>query len=355
MRLREALRESWRDVASGAGRTVLFALLYAALVGGVVLASALSASAAVRDARAYVASGAAIFVMKATGGIDGRSCDAMSALVNVVASGAVREEIEGVASVRLPQTPISLFEVSDGFPDLLESVGDARSGGLGLSQEVADTLGLKPGDPLETTRGATKVASVFDYPDDGRDPLLAFAAIGRAPQAASAFDQCWASIWPHDERAVAALGRTVLAGPTESGERPTLVQLNQTRGSRFIAGTTFDHAVAGPLAAAAGGLLGAAFVIRRRLALASDRHVGVARAAQVVSQTAQVLLWVVVGALVSLALVLVAVRLPIDDRMPIVQQSAVLLAAGGGAALATGAVTVCAIRDSALFRYFKNR
>ncbi|MCI0157051.1 hypothetical protein KNO15_10125 [Leifsonia shinshuensis] len=355
MRLGEALRESRRDVASGAGRTVAFALVYTALVGGIVLASALSAAAAVRDARAYVASGAAVFVMKATGGIDGRSCDAMSMLANVVASGALREETEGVASARLPQTQISLFAASDGFPDLLRGAGDARGGGLGLSQEVADTLGLEPGDPMATTRGTTKVASVFDYPDDGRDPLLAFAAIGQAPHSKAAFDQCWVLIWPHDEKAVAALGRTVLPGATGSGERPTLVQLNQTRGSQFTAATMFDHSVAGPLAAAAGGLLGVAFVIRRRLSLASDRHVGVARAAQVVSQTAQVLLWVAVGAVASLALVLVAVRLPVEDRMPIVQQSAVLLVAGGGAALAASALTVCAIRDSALFRYFKNR
>lgn len=355
MRFREALREGWRDVVSGAGQPVIFGLLYFALIGGLVLAAALSTAGTVRDARAYVESGAATYVMKATARIDGRACDTMSSLNNVVAAGALREKTEGVASARLPQTPISLFAVTGGFADLVQSTGDTRNSGLTLSVDVAEMLGLHAGDRMETTRGSTNVASVFDYPDDGRDPLLAFAAIEAVADDGTAFDQCWALIWPQDENAVASLGRTVMSGSAEGADRPVLQQLNQTHGARFAVMTAFDHRAAGPLVVAVAGLLGFAFVLRRRLALASDRHVGVGRLAQVLSQTVQVLLWTIVGSAAAVAAVLVAVRLADDDRLPILQQSLALVGAGGGAAVASCAIAVCLIRHSALFRYFKHR
>lgn len=354
MRLGEALREAWRDIASGAGRTVTFTLLFAATAGGIVLAAGLSSAAAVRDAREFVASGAAIYMMKASGRIDGRSCDAMSSLANVGASGAIREQDQGVSSSRLPRSPISLFAVSRGFAALLSADGDANGGGLSLSKDAATTLGVTAGQKLETARGITRVAAVFDYPDDGRDPLLSFAAT-EAVDGEAAFDQCWAMIWPHDENAVAALGRTVLSGGGDRTDRPVLVQLNQTSGSRFVPSSTFNRLVAGILVVAVGVALGAAFIVRRRLAIASDRHVGVSRLAQVVSQSAQVLLWATVGSLVAVAAVIVAVRLPDEDRIPIIQQSLSLAVTGGGAAVASCAVAVCLVRDSALFRYFKQR
>ena len=354
MRLGEALREAWRDIATGAGRSVTFTLLFAVMAGGIVLAAGLSSATAVRDAREFVASGAAIYVMKAPGGIDGRACDAMSSLANVGASGAIREQAEGVSSSRLPRTPISLFAVSRGFTALLPFDGEPNGGGLSLSKDAATTLGATAGQDLETTRGITRVASVFDYPDDGRDPLLSFAAT-EVVAGEAAFDQCWAMIWPHDENAVAALGRAVLSGRGDRADRPVLVQLNQTNGSRFVASSTFNRSVAGILVVAAGAVLGAAFVLRRRLALASDRHVGVSRLAQVVSQSAQVLLWAAVGSLVAMAAVIVALRLADEDRIPIIQQSLTLAVAGGGAAVASCAVAVCIVRDAALFRYFKQR
>lgn len=355
MRLAEALREAWRDVVSGAGRSATFALCFSVVVGGIVLAAAAASFAAVRDAREFVASGAAVYVMKAEGRIDGRSCDSMSSLANVGASGALREEDDGVAFARLPQTPVSLFAVSSGFAALQPSTGDARGSGLNLSVAAARTLGIEAGERVETTQGATKVTAVFDYPDDGRDPLLAFAATGPVADDGIAFDQCWAMIWPHDEKAVGALGRTVMAGAHEKEERPVLTQLNQTRGSRFVTANAFDRGVAGPLVVIAGGVLGVACVVRRRLLIASDRHVGVGRLAQVVSQTAQVLLWVIVGSAATVTAVLVVVRLADEDRLPILQQSVVLVAAGGGAAVASCALVVCLIRDAAVYRYFKQR
>jgi hypothetical protein len=133
------------------------------------------------------------------------------------------------------------------------------------------------------------------------------------------------------------------------------MQLNQTHGSRFVATTVLDRSTAGSLAIVAGGVIGVAFVLRRRLALASDRHIGVGRLAQVVSQSTQVLLGASIGSAATLAAVLITVRSASEDRLPVVLQSVTLLVAGGGAAVAACAITVCVLRESALFRYFKQR
>jgi hypothetical protein len=53
--------------------------------------------------------------------------------------------------------------------------------------------------------------------------------------------------------------------------------------------------------------------------------------------------------------VLITVRSASEDRLPVVLQSVTLLVAGGGAAVAACAITVCLLRESALFRYFKQR
>lgn len=79
------------------------------------------------------------------------------------------------------------------------------------------------------------------------------------------------------------------------------------------------------------------------------------RPAQVLSQSSQVLLWTALGSVAAIAAVIIAVRLADEDRIPIFQQSAALLVAGGGAAVAGTAVAVCLVRESALFRYFKQR
>ncbi|WP_369961920.1 hypothetical protein [Leifsonia sp. EB34] len=339
---------------SGAGRVVSFAVLYAVVVGGLVLGAGLSSAAAVRDARDFVTAGAAVYAMKAAGRIDGPACDAMSSLANVGASGALRERGDSVSSARLPTTPLTLFTVSPGFAALLPASGDANSAGLSLSSEAAATLGVEAGNTLETTHGVTRVASVFEYPDDGRDPLLAFAAI-ESVSGTTTFDQCWAMIWPHDEKAVASLGRTVLPVSGEAADRPILMQLNQTLGARFVPSALVDRSTMQALVVAAGGLLGVLFALRRRLALASDRHVGVSRSAQVLSQSCQVLLWTALGSGAAIAAVIIAVRLADEDRLPIFYQSAALVVAGGGAAVVGSAVAVCLVRESALFRYFKQR
>ncbi|RDV44359.1 hypothetical protein DOE76_13335 [Leifsonia sp. ku-ls] len=355
MRRVEALREAVRDVVSGAGRTATFAVLFLVLAGGVGLAAELSTIQGITAARQYVGSGSATYMMSTQKRIDGRACDALASLPNVAAAGAIREDRELFVSSTLPQTPISSFSISPGFRDLLTARGDSTRPGIALSEDVARTLGTDAGENLATAHGSTAVNSVFEYPDDGRDSMLAFSVLAVTPLGDQPFDACWVTIWPQDESAVAALGRTVLSEAGPSSDRPVLSQLNQTHGAAFTLPRAFGTDSAKLLAAVVGAVLGAAQVFRRRLVLASDRHIGVGRLPQVISQTAQCAVWVSIGAIGALSAALVPLPPHESDRGPLLTASALILVAGAGSALASCAFATCLIRESSLFRYFKNR
>lgn len=355
VRTKEALRDAFRDVASGAGWTTTFALLFTTLAGGLAIAANIDSVRAITDARSYVASGAATYVLKADDRIDGTACDAIGAQRNVIASGALREHPEPIVSAALPQTPLALFEATPGFRGVLSHSGNTALPGVSLSNDAARSLGLSAGDRLDTVSGSTTMNASFDYPDDGRDSFLAFSAIEVVVDSPMTFDACWATIWPEDETAVAALSRTVSTTGSESADRPSLAQLNQSKGSHFSSGAQFEHSLAAALATVVGAALGAAFVLRRRLAIASDRHIGVDRLAQVISQLTQTVTWTLVGSIASIALALALIRVEDGDLVPLLLRSALVLAAASLSSLSASAVCTCLVSERALFRYFKGR
>jgi hypothetical protein len=351
MRTREAFREAARDVRSGAARALTFAAAFLLAAGGPALASVLGSLQTIDAARAYVAAGAATYVVKADARIDGRACDSLADDENVRASGAVRTAAVPLHAAALPGTPLPLFTATPGFSAVL---GAARAGpGIVVSASVARSLSLSPGDVLETSHGPTPVIAAFDYPDDGRDPLLAFSAIAPTPDDDSRFDACWAQIWPVDEHAVAALGRTVVSGG--DGDRALLTQLNPSRGTRFDPGTPWGRTPAALLAAGGGIIVGAISVSRRRLTIASDLHVGVPRIAIATSLVAQTACWVLCGGSAALATIVSAIPLDAADRLPLLLQTSHVLAAAAAAAIGTTALAACLVREKALFRYFKGR
>lgn len=355
MRWREALRDSVRDIASGAGWTATFAVLFFVLVGGLALSADFATVQTIAAARSYVESGSATYVMKADGRIDGRACEALASRRAVSAAGALREGGALLFASQLPQTPITAFTVSPGFSQIVDHTGNPRHPGIALSKDAAHSLGLQAGNRLTTDQGSTTVNAVFSYPDDGRDSSLAFAALVAAPVGDEPFDACWVTIWPQDEAAVAAMGSTVLPDDGPEPERPVLSQLNQTRGQAFSVVTAFHHHDSALLAVAVGAVLGATQVFRRRLALASDRHVGVERLAQVVTQASQTAVWSATGIAATTAVAVACLPVGDVDLVPLLLGTATVLCAGASAAVCSCAVATCLIRERALFRYFKNR
>jgi len=358
MRVREIAREAWRDVCAGAAWAVTSAVVVAVLLGSLLGFRAASAAGEVRAASAFLTSGAATTVQRAEGRIDGRGCDALADSEGVLASGALRRVDRGVVPAVLPGSTIPTYEVTSGMVGALGGAVAAGGAGLVLAPAVHDALGLDPGDELVTSAGRRlPVAGVYDYPDDGRDPDLEYAALAPAADDGTAFDACWVTVWPQRDDTVPMLRRTVLpSSGAEEEERPTVGLLNSRLGETFVWSAGLPDWVPASAAIGGGAAIGWAAVARRRLALASDRHVGVRRSEQMLGIVLQHLVWGVAGAAVAMATAVVAVRgLPPDDALPIVAASGVVAGLGLVGVLVGGGVGAASVRERALHRYFRSR
>jgi hypothetical protein len=358
MRVREAIREAWRDVASGSTASGSCALVLAVLLAAVVGIRAGALADDVRAAHARIAAGAATVVVTADGRIDGAACDALVAIPSVRAAGAIRADDADATPASLPRSAVPSFAVSSGFPALLSRDGAADTAGVVISRQVADELGLQAGDRLATTRGDVPVASVFDYPDDGRDPELGYSLLAAAIDDGRPFDACWATVWPHDVMAgAAARGAVLRATGVEDEARVTTGLLNPRLGDRFEPNAAeVDVFVSAGLAAGVGLVIGVAAVLRRRLVVASDRHVGVPRSAQVVTAMVTHAIWATVGAGAAFAATVMLVRgLDGGDAWPILMESSLLLGLGALSAVFGGVIGLALVRERSLHRYFRGR
>lgn len=354
MRLREVVVESWRDVASGAAPIAALAGVFAVVAGGPAVWSATERTVVVNEAHDYVAAGAATSVQRAPGNVDGQACARLTEFPNVRAAGAVRALDEPFTPSTTPQTPVPAFESTRDFAAVL-GIAPPMAAGVILPNGVASVLGVSVGSAVHTADGSTDVLGVYAFPDDGRDATLAYAAVGSAPADDGRFDECWATIWPADTSAVAALGRTVVPGGQDD-DQTTLAQLNATLRRAFIARSTLPEFIddaAGVVLACAVGIVS---VVRRRLPLASDRHVGVGLSAQAASIALQTALWSVCGATLTLAVGAVVVApLDVGDRNPILVALCTALGAAVSGAMSGAMIGTLTVRERLLFRYFKQR
>ncbi|WIB78138.1 hypothetical protein DEJ28_03280 [Curtobacterium sp. MCPF17_002] len=358
MRLAEVVREAWRDIASGAAWAGVGAIVFAVLLGGVVGLRTAAVAKDVRAAAAFVASGAATTVQRAEGRIDGRVCDALAETEGVITSGALRRLDAGTVPAALPGSAVPTYEVTAGLPGVLGTAGTVGVAGVIVSPAVRESLGLAPGDPLVTAAGtSSEVAGVYDYPDDGRDPDLEYALLAPTADDGAPFDACWVTVWPQREDTRAMLRRTVLpASGADDEARPTVGQLNPRLGAAFAPSAAASAEVPFGAAVVAGLAVGGAAVARRRLALASDLHVGVQRSVQVLGIVVQHAVWGAVGALVAVGVAVVLVRgLPVDDALPIVLEAAATATLGLVAVVLGGALAAMMVRERALHRYFRSR
>lgn len=362
MRAWEAVREGWRDVVSGAAGAVVLALVFGVAVSAVVDLRAAGVAAVVREAHGFVAAGAATTIVQADGRIDGRACDALATIPSVLASGALRSVDHGAVPNSLPRTALPTYDVTRGFPTVVARGapgGSSRTGSVGViaSAELAEELGLRAGSLLATDTGDTPVASVYQYPDDGRDPDLGYALLSPSIDDGRPYDACWATIWPEDASAVTAARRTVLPSTGAEGEQRVMTgQLNPRLGATFDPDEAIDHQSSALLALTVGLTVGWVALVRRRLSIASDRHVGVTVGAQVVGMVVQHLTWATVGAIGTLAVAIVLLRgFGGPDAVPILIEAACSAALGVVGAVLGGAVGLVTIRERSLHRYFRTR
>ncbi|NRD26935.1 hypothetical protein [Frigoribacterium sp. VKM Ac-2836] len=357
MKAREIAREAVRDVVSGTTMTLLWVALFVLAVGGVAASQAVSLRSAVDEADRWTSSGAATLVESAEGRIDGHACDSLVALPTVRAAGAIRSSPTDLVAAALPRAGVPTHVTTPGFAALLSLDGTADGLGPVVSDEAARAVGLTGPGLLATPGGTVPVQGVFRYPDDGRDPSLAYSALSVTQVDDGPFDACWATSWPADDEAVAALGRTLLPDSgAETSAHPTLGQLNSTLGSTFRPGPVALGGWGPAVASGLGLALGAASTWRRRSSLASDRHIGVSVLAQAGSQLVQAAVWTTAATLWTAALVLtVTAGLRPGDAVPIDLDAARTVALGVVGVIIGLVLGVASIREASLLRYVRDR
>ena len=261
-RLRSVLREAGLNVANGGVRTLLMAVVLAAVltVGG--LLEAHSVQQIVERDVDLARRGR--FVLQITPGIndrlplDARACERLGSQDGVIASGSVLDN--DLAPLRLPPgTTLRRIAVTPGLYDVFDLTGGNGNGNgtapIFAGHEAADELGLAPGAPIafqpaqyseKLTVGFVAETSVVRYPLADRAILL--PAVGSETRA------CYVEIDPrifNDYRSggVASLDTLTEGTPTitaltnvEKGETPS--ERYASRLSRFSGSASGIAAVA---------------------------------------------------------------------------------------------------------------
>ena len=304
MRFADAAGEALRNVATGVSRAVLIVIGLAALTLGAAWLDTSSVAATMTRADEFRAGGGSIWVVAAPGAVDGARCDALAELPRVAAAGALRSSAQGIRFAVLPSLAIESFAATPGLAEVLQPGDAVGAGTMLLSARLASDLGVDGPGWLPTTTGSIAVRGSFDYPSDGRAPILEYAAVSFA-RGTEPFDACWINVWPPDAELAARL-RTAPLIDTADLEQVELSTINPALGTRLDPATEFLNRTTrfvGPAAGllAALGLL--AVGMRRRLEYASARHAGVTRADLVRIALIEALTWGAVLGLVQSALV----------------------------------------------------
>lgn len=355
MRFRSILSEAARNLATGTSRALLFALLLAVITAGAAIMDARSIIGVQNRAADFVASGASVRVMVAPAMTDAASCERLGRVGGVRAAGALRES-DAVRLRTMDANPVPAYAVTPGLIAVLGGDPAARAGAW-LPASLAGTLGVRPGQELPTGAGTLTVAGVYEYPDDGRDSRLAYAALLPEP-AAGTFDECWADIWPLS-RDREQLLHAALAVDASAADAVTVGQLNTSRGTRFDAPAEFTGRPTRfvlPACALAGLLLGLAAVRARRLELAASLHLGEARRDLLATQVIETAAWAAAGVVLAAVALLAGVAAAGSTDATAVYLVDVRAPATAACAALIGTVLgVSTVRERHLFRYFKNR
>ncbi|GAA4152076.1 hypothetical protein [Leifsonia shinshuensis] len=358
MRFTEVRREAARNIATGTSRAVLLAALIAVVSGVLAGLDAIAMNGVITRADEFRERGASITILTVEDGIDGRLCDALASQHGVRAAGALKPEATPLSVAGVPGNPLPSFTASPGFSAMLpESSGRAASGLL-LPRTVAETLGLRTGDPIHTADGPTRLGGTFEYPDDGRSRGLGYAAI--APTSPDTpFDQCWMDAFPVSRATTELLYTTIAANSIVADTAPKLSQHNTVLGVAIDPAEAYRTRTAVAFSAAGlilGSFAGFVAVWARRLEIASALHSGVRKRDQAATLLLETLAWSTAGAVTTIPVIAVLTSgLAAADHLPVVltASSTPVLTVSG--AVLGALVAALAIREQRLFSYFKGR
>lgn len=357
MRMREIVREAWRNVVTGAARASLLFFIFAGGLASLVAFDSVVQRDGVRAAITFVKSGAATTILTASGRISGDRCDRLRNLPNVQSSGAFRASNAKLVLRTLPSAGVPTFDVTSGFLEVLGVEPGAGTGVFG-SVQLLNEQGRWQHEMLQTTRGPIEVAGAFSYPEDGRRTGLEYSLLIPNPPEHN-FDECWVTIWPQTGDVAALLYSTLDSSEGAKEEVPQVGQLNTTHGANFDRDAAFASRVTKPMApvgAAMGVAIGLAGVSLRRLSLVSARRLGVTRDSQSRIMLLECAFWALPAAAPSVAILVGFIAdLPGGDAIAIFWETARIPVCGLLGLIIGVHTGTASIRRSNLLRYFENR
>ncbi|MDQ4501618.1 hypothetical protein [Sinomonas sp. ASV322] len=356
MLIRECLRESWRNLATGTSRAAFLAVALGLLLAAASFGDATAVGRLDSQAQAYRASGAAIRAASAPHSINPDACEALAAVDGITASGAFRDSaplsLDALGGLTIP-----VFDVTQGLPTVL-GASHADVPGAFVSSTLAARWSVEAGDTLSTDRGYLTIAGVFPYTErDGRDPRFANAVL--VPTLASGpFDACLAEVWPSTSSRDGLLRGTADGVDGRPGGA-SISLLNESFGRNWEGSADFEARVTrfAPIAAAIlGAVLGAGSTVRRRLEFAAALHSGVRPGHLAVILGAESAMWATLAAAGAFCAIAVAGVVLFRSTLDTALVMAGLTCAAGASAAIMGAVgATVTVRESHLFRHFKNR
>lgn len=359
IRLKEIVREAFRNTRSGTSRPLLAVITFLLSVG---LLACLQASLILQRNQAafdWRASGSSIKIVSATGAIDGFRCVSLNEIDGVAASAAFRTGSDVSLSV-LPSNPIKLVEATWTAGRILRLADSANATGAWVASDLANTLKLSErGKPeLAVIGGGTiPVSNIYPHVEDGRMPILSNTIVSTVP-ASGVFDSCWVEIWPESKELESLLLFPVIPDNLPPNSQPEIRQLNSSGGPSFLqkyGSSDFDCAFSA-VAVALGAALGFILIRLRRLELASTLHAGIDKASLCLQSIIESLLWLTPGIAMSLGFLgLLSVTSNPEAPSTVFLPGLVVLLLGTFSVLVSTFGNTLAIKESQLFEFFKRR
>lgn len=349
-------REAVRNTRSGTSR---FGLSVAALACILLLSFGLDAASIWQvqsQANAFSRSGASIQTVRSENNISSAACEALN--VESLHAGALRASDEKVSAAVLPGSAIPTFFVSMSFARMvIDNYQGPDAGGVLISRQLADSLGVEAGEVFQATSGQTDVLGVFDFPQDGRRSDLGYAIL-EPSSSGDKFDECWASSWPNDTDLTPLLSATQLRGSDDAAKSAEFSQVNSTFGRHFNGYDKFTTRLtrAMPVLVVLATIAITAFLgAMRKLEYASLLHVGFHRRHLWVMSVFEIVFVLAAAATIVTPLALAVAALSDGLHMTLLGVFAGTLVAGSVGALIGGSWMILSIREDKLFRYFKER
>lgn len=359
MRRSAIVREVRRDLSTGMAHAGILSLIFGLILTITAGVDIVQIRQLTQAAQEFRETGASVVILNAEGRIDGDTCNGLSRVEGIRASGAIRLRDERITATLLPSAPIQIADVTSGFPSVLHAeVESENATGIILAREAAQPLGLTSTGTVVTDDGDVEVAGVYDYPNDGR--IGGYGYLALSPTISEeAFDECWVDIFPQSDELKSLLYTTMLPSKNSEEKTPSLGQLNPRLGTSFDGPHLFSTRITRfmPLVALVAGVaLGFMAVRLRRLEFASGLHAGVQRSDMRAIVFLEMAAWVMLGLVgaFSVCSVLVASDMYADRSALFFIAGRVFFSGIAGVGVGT-ALAWWATREAHLFRYFKER